>query len=245
MYAILTLAAGIQDPARFDFVYIGNAFFIFVGSTLFGTFQVIQADREWYQTLRYVYISPISYYTYIIGRASAKVIIATFAVIITLLFGVLFLGVQIDLTAAEVPGFLGVLVLGMFALVGIGVCLAAISFLTARHVHGLAEGVPGVFYLFCGVLFPLSILPSWGQSVGQAIPLTYWFEMIRRTLMPADRFAAVSAASPTTLEAFGLTEVVLLLAASAALFFFLSVVLFRGMEWLARRQGKLDMITHY
>src|SRR5207247_6888339 len=49
------------DPDAFSYMYVGNSFFIFVASVLFGTFQVIQSDREWYQTIRYVYISPISY----------------------------------------------------------------------------------------------------------------------------------------------------------------------------------------
>src|SRR5438552_13499157 len=60
MYVVIWSINGIADPQSFAFLYVGNAFFIFVGSTLFGTFQVIQSDREWYQTLRTVFISPIS-----------------------------------------------------------------------------------------------------------------------------------------------------------------------------------------
>ena len=234
----LASAAGL---ARFNFVYIGNAFFIFVGNTLFGTFQVIQADREWYQTLRYVYMSPISYYTYIVGRAATKVLVAAFAVLITLGFGVAFLNVQIDLSLGEIPLFLAAFLLGMFTLVGIGVCLAALSFLTARHIHGLAEGIPGLFYLFCGVLFPLTVLPPWGQSLGHAIPLTYWFELIRRTVMPSAYWETI----PTGLEGVDPLLVLLALAVSATVFFLLSIGLFRLMEYLARKAGKLDMTTSY
>ena len=241
MYLVFTIIGNMQSPERFNFVYIGNAFFIFVGNTLFGTFQVIQADREWYQTLRYVYISPISYYTYIVGRAATKVLVAAFAVVITLSFGALFLGIRIDLTLGELPLFAAAFLLGMFTLVGIGVCLAALSFLTARHVHGLAEGIPGLFYLFCGVLFPLSVLPGWGQALGQAIPLTYWFEIVRRTVMPQDYWAAV----PTGLEGIDPLMVLLALLVSAVAFFLLSIGLYRLMEYLARKAGKLDMTTSY
>ncbi len=240
MYVVFTVIGNVQDLARFNFVYVGNAFFIFVGNTLFGTFQVIQADREWYQTLRYTYISPISYYTYIVGRAATKVAVAAFAVLITIAFGVAFLGIQIDLSVGELPAFFAAMALGAFTLVGIGVSLAALSFLTARHVRGLAEGVPGVFYLFCGVLFPLTVLPDWGQSIGKAIPLTYWFHLIRQITMPADYFKAV----PTGLTTDPL-EIMALLAVSATGFFLLSIGLFRLMEYLARRAGKLDMTTNY
>lgn len=241
MYVVFTVIGNVQSIDRFNFVYVGNAFFIFVGNTLFGTFQVIQSDREWYQTLRYTYISPVSYYTYIVGRAATKVIVAAFAVVITLVFGVLFLSVRIDLSLAEVPAFAAAFLLGMFCLVAIGVCLASLSFLTARHIHGLAEGIPGLFYLFCGILFPLSILPAWGQALGKAIPLTYWFEVIRRLVMPAEYVAAI----PTGLESVDLGTVLVLLLVSALLFFLLSLLLFRLMEYLARKAGKLDMNTNY
>jgi len=111
--------------------------------------------------------------------------------------------------------------------------------------RGEIEGVPGIFYLFCGVLFPLSILPEWGQALGKAIPLTYWFEILRRILMPPAMLTEIATTSPTTLESFGLVEVLVLLLVSATLFLVLSVGLFRLMEWLARRAGKLDMTTAY
>ena len=175
------------------------------------------------------------------GRAATKVAISTFAVLITLGFGVAFLHIRIDLSVDEVPAFAAALILGALTLVGIGVSLAALSFVTARHVRGLAEGVPGIFYLFCGVLFPLSVLPDWGQGLGKAIPLTYWFEIIRRILMPPSMLAS----TPTSLEGFGTAYVILMLVVSAILFFVVSVELFRFMEWRARKSGKLDMTTAY
>ncbi len=240
MYLVFAQIGSVRDAALFNFVYIGNSFFIFVGNTLFGTFQVIQQDREWYQTLRYTYISPISYYTYIVGRAMTKVVVATFAVLITLGFGIAFLQVSVDLSLEEVPLFVAAFLLGMLTLVGIGVCLAALSFMTARHVHGLAEGVPALFYLFCGVLFPLSALPGWGQAVGKALPLTYWFEITRRLVLPPAYLNQI----PTGITGDPLV-LLALLAVSAFIFFALSIGLFRLMEYLARKAGKLDMTTNY
>ena len=238
MYVAFAFIGKIDDPALFNFVYVGNAFFIFVGNTLFGTFQVIQQDREWYQTLRYTYISPISYYTYIVGRATTKVIVAAFAVVITLGFGVGFLQIRLVLALGDLPLFVAAFLLGILTLVGIGVCLAALSFLTARHVHGLAEGIPGLFYLFCGILFPLSILPQWAQFVGRALPLTYWFEITRRLVLPPEyQIDTGIVGDPLTMLG--------LLAVSAAAFFVLSIGMFRWMEYLARKAGKLDMTTSY
>jgi len=217
---------------------VGNSFFIFVASTLFGTFQVIQADREWYQTIRYVYISPISYYVYILGRAASKIAVAAFAVLITLLFGVLFLDVQIHLSLVSLPMFLVSLVLGLAVLLAIGICLGGISFLTAKHTHGLAEGIPGLFYVFCGVLFPLSVLPDWGQAVGRAIPLTYWFDITRRLISP-------SLDIDTTLQGYDDLGILMLLLVSSLAFFVLSILIFKMGEYFARKAGKIDMTTSY
>jgi ABC-2 type transport system permease protein len=239
MYTVFALLPGNRpDLATFSYMYVGNSFFIFVGSVLFGTFQVIQSDREWYQTIRYVYMAPISYYVYIVGRAASKVAVAAFAVMITLVFGVVFLNIQIHMTLAAVPLFLASTALGLAVLLAIGICLGGISFLTAKHTHGLAEGIPGLFYVFCGVLFPLSILPVWGQVVGKGIPLTYWFDITRRLLVPTIKV-------DTTLVGYDDLTILLLLAVSSVAFFGLSLLIFKTGEYFARKAGKIDMTTSY
>ena len=237
MYFVIWSINGIADPHSFAFLYVGNAFFIFVGSTLFGTFQVIQSDREWYQTIRYVYISPISYYVYIFGRAFSKIAVSISAVLITLVFGVFFLGVEMQFSVERLPLFVVSLALGLFVLLAIGITLGAATFLLARHSQTLAEAVPGVFYVFCGVLFPLTVLPTWGQSLGKAIPLTYWFEITRRILLPFQL--------NTGLGAFGDLEILAFLLVSTVVFFGLSLGVFKLGEYLARKAGKIDMTTSY
>jgi len=238
MYTVFAIIGNRQDPAAFSYMYVGNSFFIFVASVLFGTFQVIQSDREWYQTMRYVYIAPISYYVYILGRAVSKIAVAAFAVLITLVFGALFLGVQMHISLEAVPLFVASTALGLAVLLAIGICLGGLSFLTAKHTHGLAEGIPGIFYVFCGVLFPLSVLPGWGQTVGRAIPLTYWFDITRRLLTP-------TLGVETTLVGYSDLAILLLLIVSSVAFFGLSVLVFKAGEYFARKAGKIDMTTSY
>jgi ABC-2 type transport system permease protein len=243
MYVVFTLIGRVQAPALFDFMYVGNAFFIFVGTTLFGTFQVIQSDREWYQTIRYVYISPISFYVYVMGRAFSKILVASLAVMITLLFGVAFLNVHLSMAWISVPEFVAGLILGLFCLLTIGITLGGATFLMARHTQTLAEAVPGIFYVFCGVLFPLSVLPGWLQDVGKVIPLTYWFELSRRLLLSPSDLAVIAPLSG--LGTFTDLQILGLLAISSVAFFALSIGVFRAGEYLARKAGKIDMTTSY
>lgn len=134
--------------------------------------------------------------------------------------------------------FLASFALGLGVLLAIGICLGGISFLTAKHTHGLAEGIPGIFYVFCGVLFPLSVLPDWGEAIGRAIPLTYWFDITRRLLAPASSI-------DETLAGYDDGTILLLLLVSSIVFFGLSVLIFKTGEYLARKAGKIDMTTSY
>jgi len=246
LMSFVALFVGTGDPnlgasPLFAYIFVGNAFFIYVANVLFGAFQVIMSDREWYQTIRYIYIAPISYYTYIVGRTASKLLISTIATIVTLLFGVFALKIPFELTLINIPIFFAVMFIGLLCIAAIGMCLAGVSFLTAKHIHGLAEGVPGLFYLFCGVIFPLSVLPGWGQAIGKVIPITYWLEAVRRLLLPEASVLSIH----TGLENADLLAIISLLIVSTIFFFLLSVLIFKVTEYLARKAGKIDMITSY
>lgn len=238
MYFVIL--GGLQPGSpQFAYIYLGNTFFIYVGQVLFGVTWVIHEDREHFQTLKLIYISPISFYYYIIGRALSKILIATIAVFITLLFGIFMLGIPVSALTVDWL-LLGLcLTVGMACLVSIGIALSGITFLTAKHSGGINEGIAGLFYVFCGVVFPLTQLPAWGQSLGYSIPVTYWLEAMRKALVPGLQLQGTGL--------FGIENfwLVMLLAVSALFFYFLSILIFRLGDYLARRAGKIDMTTAY
>jgi ABC-type uncharacterized transport system permease subunit len=92
--------------------------------------------------------------------------------------------------------------------------------------------------VFCGVLFPLSVLPAWGRVIGQGIPLTYWFDITRRLLAP-------SLNVDSTLVGYDDLTILALLVVSSIAFFALSVAIFKAGEYFARKAGKIDMTTSY
>ncbi len=122
-------------------MYVGNAFYMYVAQVLFGVTWVIHEDREHYKTLKQVYIAPINFYVYILGRSVIKIAITTAGVIITLAFGVLALGVDISLGDVDWLLLLGSTALGMSCICVLGLALGALTFLTARHSIGINEGV--------------------------------------------------------------------------------------------------------
>lgn len=230
---------GAVGPEALSFLYVGAAFYMFVFQAFWGLLEVIQGDREWFRTITYVYISPISYYAYVAGRGAMQMMVAGFGVVFVLLFGHFVIpGVTLSVGLWSVPFLAGILLLGALVTVAIGISIAGITFFTARHGMGISEGVAGVFYIFCGVIFPLSTLPPWAQTVGRYIPLTYWFEGLRRAVLPFRIGDPFLLALPETI-------LFLILAGSTALFFLLSLGVFHYAEYLARKKGKIDMTTAY
>ena len=60
-------------------------------------------DREHYKTLKYMYVAPIHIPMYLFGRGVAKFIVGSISVLITIVFGMLFLHLRIELAAVNWP----------------------------------------------------------------------------------------------------------------------------------------------
>jgi ABC-2 type transport system permease protein len=141
----------------------------------------------------------------------------------------------------------GSVVLGMGCICVLGLALGGITFLTARHSIGINEGVAGVFYVMSGIIFPITALPAWAQSISKVLPITYWMDSMRRALMP-EAMAELSTAAAVDVTGLGSISdlyIMAYLAISAAVFFVLSLAVFRFADGIARRKGKIDWTTAY
>jgi ABC-2 type transport system permease protein len=240
MYLVIT--HGETETMFFSYMYVGNAMYMFVADVLFGVTWVIHDDREHYMTLKQVYIAPIKFQTYIFGRAAIKIAITSFGVLLTLLFGVFILGVDIDFAAMNWPLLVVSLVLGLATLAIMGLALGGVTFLTAKHAMGINEGVAGIFFVLSGVIFPITILPDWAQSISKLLPVTYWMEGVRRGLEPG----VITALGPTTgMQSFSDLQILLILVVTAVAFLFISLGIFRYADKVARRKGKIDWTSAY
>jgi len=238
MYSIIASIGGQTDIGLFYFMYVSNAFFMYVAQVLFGVTWIIHDDREHFQTMKYIYISPSNYFAYMIGRSISKIVITTFAVIITMGFGIFFLGIPLDIFSVNWPFFLLIMGIGILCIMSFGLALAGISFLTAKHSGGMNEGIAGLFYLFCGVVFPISILPAWGISFAKILPITYWLDLVRRVLdLGADVDPALTTVS--TQSSF------LILIISTIIFSIFAVGIFKAGDYIARKRGLIDQTTAY
>lgn len=237
MYSIIT--RGNFNTPIFPYIYFGNAFYIYVGAVMTGISWAVIDDREHYKMLKYMYVAPIRIPAYWLGRGVARFLSGSVAVLITIAFGVLFLHVPLDLTAVNWPLFVVSLFVGIVMLAMLGLILASITLLVAHHFFLIGEAVAGALYLFSGAIFPLDVLPAWLQPVGFAIPITYWLELMRRSLA-----GGVAQAFPT-LSSFSDLQLLGILLGLTIVFGLMSVLTYRVCDHLARERGLIDFVTNY
>jgi ABC-2 type transport system permease protein len=237
MYGII-MQGNFANPL-FPYIFLGNAFYTYVGAVMTGVSWSVIDDREHYKTLKYMYIAPIRYPAYLLGRGVARFLTGSFSVIITVTAGVLFLQVPIDPMKADWLLFCVALTIGIIMLAMLGLFLAGITLQTARHEGFIGEATAGALYIFSGAVFPLEVLPQAIRWIGFAMPTTYWLELMRRSLV-----GEVAQAFPTLAGLSNLQLLGILLGLSI-LFGALALGSFSRFDLRAREKGLIDRTTNY
>ncbi|HEX5012670.1 MAG TPA: ABC transporter permease [Candidatus Limnocylindrales bacterium] len=181
---MLEVIAGGSRPEYRAFVVVGSALWAFVLSGMSGLAWTVLDDRERYRMLKYVYVSPSDFLVVLLGRGVARVAVGGMGALITLLFGVLLLGVPFDFTTVNWPLFVVVMASGLVSIVAIGVMLAAVCLQTRQESWSYPEAVGGALFLVSGAVFPIVVLPQAVQAIGLLTPLSWWIEGIRQSLFP-------------------------------------------------------------
>lgn len=237
MYSIIS-GKDFSSP-MFAFIYLGNAFFMLVGAVVQGVSWGIMDDREHYRTLKYLYIAPIHMPVYLIGRSAANFITRLFSVVITLLFGVIFLKLPLDLARVDWPLFTVAFILGFIVMADMGLILGGWTLIIKRNAWTLGESVGAAMFIFSGAIFPLSVLPKPLQVIGYIIPVSYWLTLIRRAMIPE-----VANAYPMFAELSNL-QLIAILGAAAVIFSIIAIFSFKRFDYLARERGNIDMVSNY
>ncbi|MBE0670170.1 MAG: ABC transporter permease [Anaerolineales bacterium] len=237
MYGIIS--GGNFNTPLFPYIYLGNAFYIYVGAVMTGVSWAVVDDREHYKTLKYMYIAPIYIPVYLLGRGVARFITGSIAVFITIIAGVLFLKVPLHFEEINWGLFFVTLILGVVMLALLGLLLAGITLTVARHEGFIGEATAGALYIFSGAVFPLDVLPAWIRPIGYFMPTTYWLELLRRSLV-----GNVAQAFPT-LANFSNMELLGILLGLSIFFGVVSIWVFRWCDARARELGLIDRTTNY
>jgi ABC-2 type transport system permease protein len=229
MFQVITGGSGTEF---LQFMIVGTALWNVVFGVMGGLVQSILEDRERYRMIKYVVVTPSSLFPFLLGRSLARVAISFVAVALTLLVGIVFLGVELR------PNLLILVpatVLGVLSVIGLGVFMAGWCLQLRQEAWSYPEAIAGALYLISGAVFPIDILPAIVHPIAYASPTTWWLEASRRGLL--------GHGSPGALGTLSDGTVLLILTISTAIAVPLSLAAFAWFMRRARQAGLLDMVT--
>jgi len=209
----------------FSFVLIGIAFGSYFGVGL-SSFSSGLRTSQTTGTLEAMLSSPTRLSTIILSSAQWNYLITTLRVVVYLLVGSVFLGVQLG--DANYAAALVVLVLTVISFSSLGIIAASFIMVLKRGdpvtwIFGTVSNLLG------GIYYPVAVMPEWMQRLADLIPVTYALRAMRLALLQGAGFDVLW----PDLLALGIFSVVLLP---------MSLVAFGVAVRIARIDGSL---THY
>jgi len=171
----------------FSFVLIGIAFSSFLGTGL-SSFSSTISGAQSEGTLEAMLITPTKVSGIIVMASLWDFLMTAFDVILYLALGSLLFGV--NLSKANVPGALLVLILTVTAFSGLGI-------ISASFIMVLKRGDPinwlfGTFSSFVGgTFFPITVLPVWLQKMAYLFPIFYALRAMRHAVLQGFSFMAL------------------------------------------------------
>jgi ABC-2 type transport system permease protein len=176
-------------------------------------------------TLESNWLSPTWRFSYLLGHTGPQIISMLMFIGITALeFGLIF-GVKLH---GSVWMILLVMLAAIPSIYGLGFAFASLV-ITVKEANAFVFLLRGLVMIFCGITFPISLLPGWMQAIAKWLPQTY--------LIHGMRAAAFSNAGITEL----LPDLIPLLLFGT----FWLIVGYSTFLWMERRARRTGAIGQY
>ncbi len=171
----------------FAFVLVGIAFVDYLSVSL-NSFSSQIRSAQTMGTLEALLVTPTSVPAILLSSSLYNFTFTSLRIIVYMVFGVLIFGVSLQFTSLTALAV--IIALTILSFIGIGLFSAAfiIVFKQGSPINwfiSIASGLLG------GVLYPVSVLPSWLQPYSYLLPITHALEAIRQLLLNGSDFAGV------------------------------------------------------
>ena len=179
---LFTQATGVQD--YLGYIVVGTTIWMWQNMVLWNIGFALRME-QWRGTLESNWLSPTWRFSFLLGNTGSQFVTMIFFLIVSALeFGLIF-GVRLHGN--------GWLVLLMFAaaipsIYGLGFVFASLV-IAAKEANAFVYLVRGFVMIFCGITYPLSVLPGWMQEVAQWLPPTYIISGIRKAALANASFS--------------------------------------------------------
>lgn len=180
------------------FIYLGWVVYMWVTTIVWGPGTSLRKERM-QGSLEPLFLTQVSRFTLLFAPPTTQLfptailftvvgLMMRYAFGVPLEIGQIFAGVLVVI--ASIP-----LLFGLGALVGVSV-------MRMRDSSGLNSALRGLIGLFCGITFPIAVLPEWVQPISRALPITQIVDALRAAVLSRPELAELWSRS-LILLAFG------------------------------------------
>jgi ABC-2 type transport system permease protein len=173
-FTFLGYAAAGQEGATFAF--IGNSVAI-VGRSIIGRGTGLIANEKWMGTLTYIVVAPFNYFRFVVGRNVINLLEGFLASVIVFFT----VGSILDIFNGNLLiyiWFMPVVLIIALSLIGLSTIIAGITFYARTSMY-VSSSIWLLLMIFCGITYPLTILPELMQKIAYFLPTTNGILAIR------------------------------------------------------------------
>jgi ABC-2 type transport system permease protein len=142
------------------------------------------AWERWEGTIEYTFMAPLSRPVHLFGMGLFAIVYGIVRAI--LLFGVVALFFDLDLSNADFVTALVLLLVGSFSFIGIGMMCAVLPLISPEKGTQLGFMAQGILLVVSGVYYDVEVLPQWMQWFATISPATYALEGLRAAILDGD-----------------------------------------------------------
>jgi ABC-2 type transport system permease protein len=139
------------------------------------------AWERWEGTIEYTFMAPLSRPIHLFGMGLFSIVYGVVRAI--LLFGVVALFFDLDLSHADFVAALVVLLIASIPFIGIGMMTAVLPLISPEKGTQLGFIAQGLLLVVSGVYYPVDVLPEWMQWLAKISPATYALDGMRDAIV--------------------------------------------------------------
>jgi len=160
------------------FIVIGTTAWMWLNMTLWAVGTSLRTDQV-RGVLESNWLTPVPRFVLLLGTAASHAVLALAVLVLSLVEFRVLLGIHFS---PSVSGAAAVIALTIPWVYGLAMAFAAVV-LRFKEANAMVYFVRGVFMVFAGITFPLSVLPDWMARIAAYMPLTHTIEAFRAALL--------------------------------------------------------------
>jgi ABC-2 type transport system permease protein len=142
------------------------------------------AWERWEGTIEYTFMAPLSRPIHLFGMGAFAIVYGVIRAV--LLFGVVALFFDLNLSQANFAAALVVLLVASISFIGIGMMTAVLPLISPEKGTQLGFIAQGLLLVVSGVYYPVEVLPQWMQWISVISPATYALDGMRDAIIDGD-----------------------------------------------------------